>query len=208
MDSTDKERIYKEGVAADPVELDGDAEYTDLDAKQMIQRVGDSMYSSPKSAFRELYVNALSHGIMQRAKAEKIDLLKCKEDVDDFPHVEVVIDVANRKLTIHDIAGHGISRNDFTDITQFIGHSGNFDRERPGKWGMGIFSFLKLSSVLHAHIYSADTGESYQKISQDGVKWTMPRQDGENGRKKVLSKKDCVGAVSYTHLTLPTTPYV
>ena len=51
MDSTDKERIYKEGVAADPVELDGDAEYTDLDAKQMIQRVGDSMYSSPKSAF-------------------------------------------------------------------------------------------------------------------------------------------------------------
>ena len=193
MDSTDKERIYKEGVAADPVELDGDAEYTDLDAKQMIQRVGDSMYSSPKSAFRELYVNALSHGIMQRAKAEKIDLLKCKEDVDDFPHVEVVIDVANRKLTIHDIAGHGISRNDFTDITQFIGHSGNFDRERPGKWGMGIFSFLKLSSVLHAHIYSADTGESYQKISQDGVKWTMPRQDGENGRKKVLSKKDSVG---------------
>ena len=35
MDSTDKDRIYKEGVAADPVELDGDAEYTDLDAKQI-----------------------------------------------------------------------------------------------------------------------------------------------------------------------------
>ena len=193
MDSTDKERIYKEGVAADPVELDGDAEYTDLDAKQMIQRVGDSMYSSPKSAFRELYVNALSHGIMQRAKAENIDLLTYDEAADDFPHVEVNIDVANRKLTIHDIAGQGISRDDFTDITQFIGHSGNFDRERPGKWGMGIFSFLKLSSVLHAHIYSASTGESYQKISQDGVKWTMPRQDGQSGRKKTVSKIDAVG---------------
>lgn len=153
--------------------------HTKANLRALIQIVGDKIYTSPDSAVRELFVNALSHGIMQRIQLDTDkpvkEYLETFDPLDPkFPRVEITLDPVHRKLTIHDVNGMGMPMKLCEEVVESLNVSGNIDGLRAGQWGMGVYSFLKLSSMLTINTHSSETGEKFQKISRDGVQWDTP----------------------------------
>lgn len=118
----------------------------DLSKKIMSTKI----YESDASAFREQYVNSLSHGCM--AYHEKYGYT-------DDVYVRVVFDYAHRKVTIID-NGMGMSEERFQNMFMAFGFSSvdeKTNNQRSGMFGLGAISFYRIASSCIVESWHRET---------------------------------------------------
>ncbi len=161
-------KIKPEDYKADPLKGDGvepkipwseKTLRTGFDMEFIMKMFGNNIYHNDVSAFREQYVNHLSHGAM-KAQEYGFD-----------SYVTIELDYTKRQIIITDVDGMGIPFKDFEEICINLGKSGNKDRDRPGQHGCGLFAFLKLTSKTIIETRSRVTDEHFAYIGRDGEVW-------------------------------------
>ena len=116
--------------------------------------VSDKIYRSDASAFREQYVNALSHGCVAYHQ---------EHGYTDDVFVHVLFDYGARKVTITD-NGMGMTKNIFSDNFMSFGFS-TVDKEtnntRSGMFGLGAISFFRIASACIVESWDRRTNERF-----------------------------------------------
>ena len=116
--------------------------------------VSDKIYRSDASAFREQYVNALSHGCVAYHQ---------EYGYTDDVFVHVLFDYGARKVTITD-NGMGMTKNIFSDNFMSFGFS-TVDKEtnntRSGMFGLGAISFFRIASACIVESWDRRTDERF-----------------------------------------------
>ena len=122
--------------------------------------VSDKIYRSDASAFREQYVNALSHGCVAYH-----ELHGYTDDV----NVHVEFDYGLRKVTITD-NGMGMSKTIFSDNFMSFGFS-TVDKEtnntRSGMFGLGAISFFRIASACIVESWDRRTEERFTFMTRN-----------------------------------------
>ena len=126
----------------------------------ILKLLGDSIYHSDASALREQLTNAISHGCMPINKKEP-----------NKAYVDLNINFQDRTIVVTDTNGIGIPFDDMDKIVTEMGTSGNHDRTRSGQHGLGLFSFLRLSTTAILETWSKVTDERYAFICEGGETW-------------------------------------
>lgn len=126
----------------------------------ILKLLGDSIYHSDASALREQLTNAISHGCMPINKKEP-----------NKAYVDLNINFQDRTIIVTDTNGIGIPFDDMDKIVTEMGTSGNHDRSRSGQHGLGLFSFLRLSTTAILETWSKVTDERYAFICEGGETW-------------------------------------
>lgn len=149
----------------------------------VIKFVSD-FYHSYTSAFREQYINALSHGCIPVHRNGE----QC--------HVEIDFDFAKRRVSITDVNGQGITKSVMRDIVAELGVSGNNDGTRAGQHGVGLYSFLKFSSTAKIETWNKIDEECTIWLNRDGIEFQElvdePKTLKKHGTKITLTIKDGV----------------
>jgi hypothetical protein len=116
--------------------------------------VSDKIYRSDASAFREQYVNALSHGCVAYHQ---------EYGYTDDVYVHVEFDYGLRKVTIKD-NGMGMSKKIFEENFMSFGFS-TVDKEtnntRSGMFGLGAISFFRIASACIVESWDRRTEERF-----------------------------------------------
>jgi hypothetical protein len=116
--------------------------------------VSDKIYRSDASAFREQYVNALSHGCVAYHQ---------EHGYTDDVYVHVEFDYGLRKVTVRD-NGMGMSKKIFEDNFMSFGFS-TVDKEtnntRSGMFGLGAISFFRIASACIVESWDRKTEERF-----------------------------------------------
>ena len=116
--------------------------------------VSDKIYRSDASAFREQYVNALSHGCVAYHQ---------EYGYTDDVNVHVEFDYGLRKVTVRD-NGMGMSKKIFEDNFMSFGFS-TVDKEtnntRSGMFGLGAISFFRIASACIVESWDRKTEERF-----------------------------------------------
>lgn len=116
--------------------------------------VSDKIYRSDASAFREQYVNALSHGCVAYHQ---------EHGYTDDVNVHVEFDYGLRKVTVRD-NGMGMSKKIFEDNFMSFGFS-TVDKEtnntRSGMFGLGAISFFRIASACIVESWDRKTEERF-----------------------------------------------
>jgi len=122
--------------------------------------VSDKIYRSDASAFREQYVNALSHGCMSYHE---------EHGYTDDVYVHVIFDYGHRKVTITD-NGQGMSKNVFSDNFMSFGFS-TVDKEtnntRSGMFGLGAISFFRIASACIVESWNRKDDERFTFMTRN-----------------------------------------
>ena len=122
--------------------------------------VSDKIYRSDASAFREQYVNALSHGCV--AYHEEYGYT-------DDVFVRVEFDYGLRKVTIID-NGMGMSKNIFSDNFMSFGFSTvgkETNNTRSGMFGLGAISFFRIASACIVESWDRKTQERFTFMTRN-----------------------------------------
>ena len=134
--------------------------HIDTNEKLLKSIVSDRMYKSDASAFREQYVNALSHGCMA---------YHTEYGYTDDVYVHVLFDLGHRKVTITD-NGMGMSEETFRQHFMAFGRSTvdeNTNNVRSGMWGLGAISFYRIATVCIVESKDRKTGEHFAYMTRD-----------------------------------------
>ena len=121
--------------------------------------VSDKIYRSDASAFREQYVNALSHGVVAYYR---------EYGYDENRRVHVHFDYGLRKVTITD-NGMGMTKNIFSDNFMSFGFSTvgkDTNNTRSGLFGLGAISFFRIASSCIVESYHRETGQHYSFMTR------------------------------------------
>jgi hypothetical protein len=122
--------------------------------------VSDKIYRSDASAFREQYVNSLSHGCMAYHE---------EHGYTDDVYVHVIFDYGHRKVTITD-NGQGMSKNIFSDNFMSFGFS-TVDKEtnntRSGMFGLGAISFFRIASACIVESWNRKDNERFTFMTRN-----------------------------------------
>ena len=122
--------------------------------------VSDKIYRSDASAFREQYVNALSHGCVAYHE---------EHGYTDDVYVRVVFDYGKRMVTIID-NGMGMSKTIFSDNFMSFGFS-TVDKEtnntRSGMFGLGAISFFRIASACIVESWDRRTEERFTFMTRN-----------------------------------------
>ena len=116
--------------------------------------VSDKIYRSDASAFREQYVNALSHGVVAYYR---------EYGYDENRHVHVHFDYGLRKVTITD-NGMGMTKNIFSDNFMSFGFSTvgkDTNNTRSGLFGLGAISFFRIAAACIVESWDRKTDERF-----------------------------------------------
>jgi len=116
--------------------------------------VSDKIYRSDASAFREQYVNALSHGCVAYHQ---------EHGYTDDVFVHVLFDYGARKVTITD-NGMGMTKNIFSDNFMSFGFSTvgkETNNTRSGMFGLGAISFFRIASACIVESWDRRTDERF-----------------------------------------------
>ena len=116
--------------------------------------VSDKIYRSDASAFREQYVNALSHGCIAYHQEYGY-----KDDV----FVHVLFDYGMRKVTITD-NGMGMNKSIFSDNFMSFGFSTvgkDKNNTRSGMFGLGAISFFRIAGACVVESWDRKTNERF-----------------------------------------------
>jgi len=116
--------------------------------------VSDKIYRSDASAFREQYVNALSHGVVAYYR---------EYGYDENRHVRVHFDYGLRKVTITD-NGMGMTKNIFSDNFMSFGFSTvgkDTNNTRSGLFGLGAISFFRIAAACIVESWDRKTDERF-----------------------------------------------
>jgi len=122
--------------------------------------VSDKIYRSDASAFREQYVNALSHGCIAYHQ---------EHGYTDDVNVHVEFDYGLRKVTITD-NGMGMSKTIFSDNFMSFGFS-TVDKEtnntRSGMFGLGAISFFRIATACIVESWDRKTEERFTFMTRN-----------------------------------------
>ena len=127
-----------------------------LEEDVIIGRISHDLYSNPQSAVRELYANEI------RACHESISQYNAK------PRIEVHANAQTREFVIHGIDSKGIEQERFLEVLAVLGRSDNFDRSKPGQFGMGFASYTCLSDIIFVETF-ARNGDKYSVMGKGGM---------------------------------------
>jgi len=122
--------------------------------------VSDKIYRSDASAFREQYVNALSHGCVAYHQ---------EYGYTDDVNVHVEFDYGLRKVTITD-NGMGMSKNIFSDNFMSFGFSTvskDENNTRSGMFGLGAISFFRIASACIVESWDRKTEERFTFMTRN-----------------------------------------
>ena len=122
--------------------------------------VSDKIYRSDASAFREQYVNALSHGCISYHE---------QHGYTDDVNVHVVFDYGLRKVTITD-NGMGMDKTIFSDNFMSFGFS-TVDKKtnntRSGMFGLGAISFFRIATACIVESWDRRTDERFTFMTRN-----------------------------------------
>jgi hypothetical protein len=157
--------------------------------------VSDKIYRSDASAFREQYVNALSHGCVAYHE---------KYGYDDDVKVTVVFDYGLRKVTITD-NGMGMPKSIFSDNFMSFGFS-TVDKEtnntRSGMFGLGAISFFRIATACIVESWDRETDERFTFMTRntDESEFVENRTLEDYGTKTEIFLKESVRIESLIHM--------
>jgi len=152
----------------------------EINNKAIIPILADKIYKNPMSAIRELYNNEIT-------QCEKAKELYPKEEI----KIIIKYDTNTRELNIIGVNSMGIDDKTFNEGLRVMGNSGNNDESMKGLWGLGFFSFVKVSEriliVTKSRIENKDKAwicksalsfeelhtEQYEKLDCYGTKLTL-----------------------------------
>ena len=132
----------------------------DINEQLVKSIVSDRMYKSDASAFREQYVNALSHGCVA---------YHTEYGYTDDVYVHVLFDLGHRKVTITD-NGMGMSERTFRENFMAFGRSTvdeNTNNTRSGMWGLGAISFYRIATICIVESKDRKTGEHFAFMTRN-----------------------------------------
>ena len=122
--------------------------------------VSDKIYRSDASAFREQYVNALSHGCISYHE---------QNGYTDDVNVHVEFDYGLRKVTITD-NGMGMDKTIFSDNFMSFGFS-TVDKKtnntRSGMFGLGAISFFRIATACIVESWDRKTDERFTFMTRN-----------------------------------------
>jgi hypothetical protein len=127
-----------------------------LKDEAVIKYLSEGIYTSWKSAVRELFANELTAALTARETGAN-------------PTIEITLDPEKRELTIQGIDSLGITQEVFADKLIYYGRSGNTSSKRPGMFGFGLKSFVALGKSMRIESYARETGERYGVIGSEGT---------------------------------------
>ena len=131
-----------------------------INVKMIKELVSDKIYRSDASAFREQYVNALSHGCI--AYHEEYGYT-------DDVYTKVIFDFGKRCVTIRD-NGMGMTKNIFEDNFMSFGFS-TVDKKtnntRSGMFGLGAISFFRIATVCKVESWDRKTDEHFAFMTRN-----------------------------------------
>ena len=157
--------------------------------------VSDKIYRSDASAFREQYVNALSHGCVAYHE---------KHGYSDDVFVKVVFDYGLRKVTVTD-NGMGMQKSIFSDNFMSFGFS-TVDKEsnnsRSGMFGLGAISFFRIASACIVESWDRETDERFTFMTRntDESEFVANRTLEDYGTKTEIFLKPNVRIDSLIHM--------
>jgi len=155
---------------------------TRLNEEVIIQAVSHKLYKDPESGLRELYNNEAYHGCL---------VAKTKHNVKN-PYIKVSLNTTTRKLIIQGFNSLGITEEVFTEILTELGTSGNRDRTKTGKFGMGFASYTKLSDIMILETECIN-GDCYAVLAKGGLgfqKLPKPKLEKTGTRLTLTLRKD------------------
>ena len=155
---------------------------TRLNEEVIIQAVSHKLYKDPESGLRELYNNEAYHGCL---------VAKTKHN-EKNAYIKVSLNTTTRKLIIQGFNSLGITEQVFTEILIELGTSGNKDRTKTGKFGMGFASYTKLSDIMILETECIN-GDCYAVLAKGGLgfqKLPKPKLEKTGTRLTLTLRKD------------------
>lgn len=131
-----------------------------INGRAVIPILADKIYKSPYSAIRELYVNEVT----AVKKALRID-------AGLLPEIHISINSNNRELIIKGVDSLGIDTQTFKYILAVMGNSGNNTGLETGYYGLGFYSFVKISERIIINSYSLESKEKWACIAKSALKF-------------------------------------
>ena len=158
-----------------------------INVKMIKELVSDKIYQSDASAFREQYVNALSHGCVAYHE---------EHGYSDECNVHVEFDFGKRKVIITD-NGMGMTRQRFEDNFMSFGFSTvgkKTNNTRSGMFGLGAISFFRIATVCIVESWDSETNErfSFMTRNTDESEFNQNRVLTEHGTRTEIHLKDHV----------------
>ena len=149
--------------------------------------VSDKIYRSDASAFREQYVNALSHGVVAYYR---------EYGYDEDRHVHVHFDYGLRKVTVTD-NGMGMTKDIFSDNFMSFGFSTvgkETNNTRSGLFGLGAISFFRIAAACIVESWDRKTDERFCFMTRntDESEFVTNRTLEEPGTKTEIVLKEHV----------------
>lgn len=131
-----------------------------INGRAVIPILADKIYKSPYSAIRELYVNEVT--AVKKA-------LRLNPALN--PEIHISINSNTRELIIKGVDSLGIDTQTFKYILAVMGNSGNNTGCETGYYGLGFYSFVKISERIIINSYSLESGEKWACIAKSALKF-------------------------------------
>jgi len=164
----------------------GDEIEIKLNASAIIPIITDKIYKSPYSAIRELYDNEKT--ACHKALI-KDPTLKNKQEI------IIRLNRNTREFSIEGLNSQGMTTETLIKILAVLGNSGNNNEYEKGFFGIGFFSFIKLSERIIIISKSQESKEEYAYICKSALKFEQLQKENYDplettGFKVVLTIKN------------------
>lgn len=136
----------------------GETVNVSINSSAIIPILADKIYKDPLSAIRELFANEVT------ACKKSMEL-----DKNAKPRIEIRFNTDNRELSIKGIDSLGIDSETFNQILAVMGNSGNNKGDQSGYFGLGFYSYVKLSERCILISNSRVSKEKYAYIGKSSI---------------------------------------
>lgn len=124
-----------------------------------IAQLSSGIYKSPRSALREMLAN------------EYVQCRRAARMHGASPSVEVRLDKDGGGVSVEGTDSMGMTWDEFVRLYARMGVSGNMDPREPGQWGMGAYSYTKISRSVLVTTRSRLSGEEFAVLGKSGIEW-------------------------------------
>lgn len=160
----------------------------EINSLSVIPIIADKIYKDPMSSIRELYDN-------EKTACNKA--LQIKPELKDIQKIVIVLNTDTRELTIEGVNSLGMDSYTFMNILRVMGNSGNKEGGLKGLFGIGFFSFFKISERIIIISKSLESQEDFAYICKSAIKFEQLNNENyqsldQSGFKVCLTVKDSV----------------
>ena len=162
----------------------GDEVTVELNALAIIPIIADKIYKKATSPIRELYNNEIT-------ACQKALILNPNLD----QRIEIILDTDTRELSIQGFNSLGMDSTTFMKILRVMGNSGNSEGNYKGLFGIGFYSFFKISERIIIISNSLESGEKFAYICKSALKFERLKDENyealeETGFKIIVNVKE------------------